>query len=542
MKKRTALISVYHKEGITEFAQRLSALGFEILASGGTAKHLIAAGVQVKDVASLVGGGAILGHRVVTISREVHAGLLATRTDADIQEMEQLGLPFIDLVCVDLYPLQAEIAKTGSTPESVINLTDIGGPTMLRSGAKGRRIVVCDPIDRQPVIDWLENACPDEGIFIDALAAKAEFVVANYCLLSAAYHGQGKYAGFMGEKVLACAYGENKYQSPAGLYKSVGADDPLGLDKFKVVGGESPSYNNLCDLDRLLQTMTHASASFSANFNGEYPFDTKLPPYLAFAVKHGNACGAGVDYIRRESALIRMLTGDPIALFGGLIMVNFPITNELAEIILHSGTSTRRILDGIIAPAFSSGAIETLARKKGKCRLLVNPDLNVGINLDTTPLFRHVRGGFLMQPNYSFVLDLERPEVKKYGPPLSSGKKIDILLSKSICDTSNSNTITTVKDGELIGNGVGQQSRVRAGKFSVEIAREYGHDTEGATSASDSFFPFVDGPEVLHKAGVTTIVTTSGSIRDKDVIEYCELNNISLIMFPDAIGRGFYNH
>lgn len=190
MQTRTALISVYNKDGIAPFVQSLVDLGFEILSSGGTAKVLQEAGITVTDVASLV-GEPILGHRVVTLSREIHAGLLARDNEEDRAELKKLNTPFIDLVCCDLYPLKEEISKTGATLDSVIEKTDIGGPTMLRSAAKGGRIVIADVNDRQKVIDYLKQGNHDEG-FVRRLAAKAEFIIAEYCMHSANYLS-GKY-------------------------------------------------------------------------------------------------------------------------------------------------------------------------------------------------------------------------------------------------------------------------------------------------------------------------------------------------------------
>lgn len=190
--KRTSLLSVYNKDGIVEFAKSLSVeFGFELLASGGTAKFLKEAGLKVTDVAELVGGGPILGHRVVTLSREVHAGLLAEDNEEDRTELKRLNIPFIDLVCVDLYPLEAEIIKPGATRESVIEKTDIGGPTMLRSAAKGGRIVICDSEDRDKVLMWLRQDCYNKDEFLRRLAAKAELTVAKYCAASASYHSKG---------------------------------------------------------------------------------------------------------------------------------------------------------------------------------------------------------------------------------------------------------------------------------------------------------------------------------------------------------------
>ena len=321
---KVALLSVYHKTGIVEFAKALVALGWRILASGGTAKTLSESGIPVRDVASLVGGKSILGHRVVTLSREVHAGLLARVTEEDTKEMEQLGIPYIDLVCVDLYPLHDEIRKRDSTVESVIEKTDIGGPTMLRSAAKGRRIVICDPTDRQFVIAWLKKGQPDKDKVIAMLCAKAEYIVSEYCLASARYHSDGEIDGMVGTKITTCKYGENGYQTPAGLYSS-GMDDSLALDKFEQVAGDSPSYNNLCDIDRLLQTVTHIAAGFANNF--------KTLPNIAVAVKHGNPCGASAGK-EMSDTLKKMIIGDKRAIFGGLVMTNFHIGEKEAKILL----------------------------------------------------------------------------------------------------------------------------------------------------------------------------------------------------------------
>ena len=260
MSKRVALLSVYRKEGIVDFARALIALDWEIIASGGTAKVLSDSGLVVLDVADFVGGGAVLGHRVVTLSREVHAGLLATRSESDMRELAELGVPFIDLVCVDLYPLVEEVANPRATVATVIEKTDIGGPTILRSAAKGRRVVIADAQDRELVLRWLQSGEPECEMFVNSLVAKAEYIVAQYCLVSAQYHGHGQFAGLMGELHRTLAYGENPWQTPAGFF-SVLHSDPLAVDAFRLVVG-SDGFNNVCDLDRLLQTITHVAAAF----------------------------------------------------------------------------------------------------------------------------------------------------------------------------------------------------------------------------------------------------------------------------------------
>ena len=531
---KTALISVYNKEGIVEFAKQIQDLGFRILASGGTAKVLSDARLEVTDIATLVGGGPILGHRVVTLSREIHAGLLARHTEEDRKELERLNIPWIDLVCGDLYPLSEEIAKVGATQESVLDKTDMGGPAMLRSAAKGRRIVICDPADRVRVVEWLKAGELEKEKMINELCAKAEYIVADYCLTSARYHSLGRLDGIMGAQILEAKYGENGWQTPAGLYESKA--DELSISKFKLVAGTAPSYNNLADVDRLLQTITHIAAGFDANF-GEVE-------KIAVGVKHGNPCGAAVAESPSDS-IKEMLEGDLRAIFGGVVMVNFEIDESLAEVLLthKMPQGQRRLLDGIIAPSFSQGAIDVLKRKGDKCRFLVNPALGhlSKDSLDNHNRFRYVRGGFLKQPNYNFVLNLNLSNVEKIGE-LSEEQKKDIILAWAVGSTSNSNTVTITKNQMLIGNGVGQQDRVSCCQLAIKRATDANHDTKGAAAYSDSFFPFVDGVEVLFKAGVKTIFATSGSVRDGEVKKFCSDNQITLIMLPDPQARGFFGH
>ena len=534
MKQRIALISVYDKTGIPEFAKELVNLGWKIISSGGTAKHLTDSGILVTDVAEITGMPAILSHRVVTLNHKIHGGLMALDTPEHLAEMKKYQIPWIDMVCVDLYPLEEETKKTGATRESVIEKTDVGGPTMIRSSLKGRRITICDPADRTKVIEWLKNGEPDSKEFINNLAAKAEMVISRYCAISGAYHSAGKYEAIFGEKTTECAYGENAYQKPASLYKNLGVghlSDPLSLHHWKLVAGNPMSYNNLCDVDRMMQTMTHIGAGFEKNF-------AKIP-HIAIGAKHGNACGSGVDEKDIES-VDKMLVGDLRAIFGGSVMLNFPVDEKIAEELInkYSPDGVRRLLDIVAAPSFTPEAIEILARKKGKCRILVNPAIeNAGMNsLDTAKRFRYVRGGFLTQPNYSFVPDV---------------KNADVVLAWAVGCTSNSNTITLVKDGRLVGNGVGQQDRVGAAKlaiFRADDAAKFADikvekaDLENAVAYSDSFFPFPDAPEVLINRGIKTIFSTSGSVNDEKIIELCKNKGVSLILMPDSEARGFYQH
>lgn len=532
-----ALLSVYDKTGIVEFAQELVRLKWTILASGGTAKVIREAGVPVKDVAELVGGGAILGHRVVTLSREIHAGLLARRPE-DEEEMSRLGLEYIDLVYVNMYPMGEAIAKPDATLESVIEMTDIGGPAMLRSGAKSNRIVMCDKRDQAQVLEWLKAGQPDRALFIHRLAAKAEFAVTQYTLMSASYRSNGLYDGTLGERVLECCYGENRYQVPAALYKT--SNHPLSTHRFNVTQGTAPSYVNLRDVSRLSQTLMQIGLGFERNYG--------LTPPIAVGCKHGNPCGAAIGGITKAedsnyiTTLKRMVMGDPLSIFGGIVMANFSIGIDEAETLIQSPDG-KRILDGVVAPRFGPLAKQLLKRKNDRCRLYENTDLDCacGIERNLATIRSEVIGGYLKQPNYSYVLDFNDPHLEKNGE-LDDITKPNLLLSWAVGSTSNSNTITLAKDRMIIGNGVGQQDRVGCCNLAIERARRAGHDTNGAVAYSDSFFPFTDGPQVLAEAGIKAIFASSGSVKDNEVREFCRSRGITLCLIPDAAGRGFFGH
>lgn len=484
--KQHAFISVYNKKRIAEFARELRKLGYDIIASGGTAKHLKAAKVPVTELAKLIGAGEMLHHKVVTLDRKFHAMLLVDDSPEEQAEFKSLGVPKIDLVCSDLYP------------QSKIGQTDIGGPTMIRAATKGKRIVICDVADRARVIAAIKTGTIEK--LKKELWAKAEYKVAEYVLESAMSLGE----------VMKCLYGENRWQGSAALY-AVPNDDHLAHDKFTLVEGTDRSYINFTDIDRLLQSATHIAAGFKKNFG-------KIPA-IAIGAKHGNLCGAGIG----DSALKKMLSGDPQAISGGWVLVNFPIAKKEAKLLKEG-----RILDGVIAPAVSEEAIEILSRKSGKCRIVVNKALETHLaNLDDHLRFRYVRGGFLTQSNYTFV-------------PVLKDK--DLLLAWAVGSTSNSNTITLVKDGTMIANATGQQSRVLACRLAIMIAKNAKHSTRGAVAYSDSFFPFIDGPKVLADAGIKSLFVTSGSIRDNEVFEYLKSRGILVVSLRDEVARGFYAH
>ncbi|HEV7454356.1 MAG TPA: hypothetical protein VGO07_03795 [Candidatus Saccharimonadales bacterium] len=535
---KNALLSVYDKAGIAEFAAGLAKDGWRIYASGGTAKAVAATGVEVHDVTELVGGEAILGHRVVTLSREIHAGILADDSDEHTAELQRLNIPRISLVCVDMYPLQAAIADPAGTERAVVEMTDIGGPTMLRAAAKGRRIVLSRPEQRAPVLAWLQAGKPDEQAFLRELAAIAEYETARYVLTSARYLGGDAVTGFTGKRVAVPRYGENPWQTNAALYADDARTDPLALSNFVLRGGTELSFTNYTDVDRLLQTMTHAAAVFAKNSK------TGAVPAIALGCKHGNMCGAGVA-TKPAAAIQKMLKGDPRAIFGGAVMLNTVITKDLAnELLTHGMSGTKRLLDVVVAAGIEDDALAVLQRKGGKLRVIVNPALG-GLtedSLDTAPRFRYVRGGILQQDNYTFVFDIASPELERHGKALTAKQIKDMQLAWAVGSTSNSNTITLVKDGRLIGNGVGQQDRVSAAELAVKRTNDAGHDPKGAIAYSDSFFPFPDGPLKLADAGVAAILASRGSVRDGDVAKALTDAGVTFWTLPDTTIRGFFNH
>ncbi len=572
-KEKWALISVYDKNGIIDFAGRLMKMGWKIISSGGTARKLAGAGIEVKDVADWVGGKAILDHKVVTLSREVHAALLAdTKLPEEMQTIVDMDLGIIDLVVCDFYPLATEIAKLplensvtefNGYVEKVIEQTDIGDPTMVRSGAKGGRTVICRTQDREPVLRELEEHKTISNSTRQKLRATAEYVVAGYCLDSARFHGNvgwdlvhgyvppsneptcSRFNGMVGELVQTCRYGENACQSPAGLYKAAGCDDPLVIDKFKGIGDSpAPSFNNYCDIDRLLQTMSHIEAVYKDMLSGH-------TPNIMVGVKHGNPCGAAVSIHSTANKQIRLakdtIMGDSLAIFGGWIMTNFMLTDEILEAIARTGMKggKTRLLDGIIAPCADKEAIDLFKEIKSIRRLLVNPAIEMGIKLDTAPRIRPVRGGFLMQPNYTFVPDFTKMEV--YGRRHKSYED-SLALAWAIGCTSNSNTITIVKNKMLIGNGVGQTARVWAAKLATNRAIDLKHENmlKGAVAYSDSFFPYPDAVNVLIKYGIRAIFSTSGSKAkgggDTETIKACKGAGVTLYMLSDREARGFFSH
>ena len=282
----------------------------------------------------------------------------------------------------------------------------------------------------------------------------------------------------------------------------------------------------------------HVAAGFEQNFG-------EVPTYLGIGVKHGNPCGGGVAETPEE-AIMKTIEGDQLALFGGTVTFNFPIDEKLATLLMkHNQGDSKNLVDVAVVPSVTEEALKILHRKDGKLRVITNPALERldENSLDKSPRIQTTFGGdLLVQDNYGFVLDLSLPEIEKFGEA-SPQQLRDMTLAWAICSTSNSNTITFVKDGMLIANAVGQQARIYAAELAVNRANRIGHGVDrDVTACSDSFFPFADGPQALVDAGIGAIFTTRGSKKDSEVFDTFKKGGVVLYTLPDSMARGFSHH
>ena len=528
------LMMLADKTGMTKFGQRIRKLGGTIYGSKGTAGKLNKAKVKATDIASITGRGPILNHKVVSLDGDVHAGLLA-RSIEELEEIAGLKIRKFDVVYINFYALHNAINADGATMDSVIDAWDIGGPTPILSACQGGRIPVIDPADMIRVLDQLEADGKVSDELRQELIETALHAVLTYYAPLSTYVSDGRNQYLMGRLARKHGYGENPHQKNSALF-TCDTDDPLALDKFMRVDGKPPGYVNDTDLDRLLQTITHIAATFKQN--------GRKYRYYAVGDKHGNACCA--SYGNHKATVLRnTLDGNPRAIYGGMIIVNFPIGKEEAKILrTYKIKKAKRLLDGVFAPEITAEAIEILKRPGGACKMLVNPALATP-ELDTAPLIRPVRGGFLMQPNHTYIFRFDNKSVERFGK-LSRSQKDNLLFAAAICQTSNSNTSTLVKNRKLISNGTSRPDRVDANKLAIRAAREQGHNTKGSVNVNDAFFPYPDGPQVLVDAGITAVLTCSGSKAkgggDKATKECFTSQSVTLIWIPYTEGRMFFGH
>jgi phosphoribosylaminoimidazolecarboxamide formyltransferase/IMP cyclohydrolase len=488
-----ALISVYDKSGLDELAGGLAELGWELVASGGTAAFLEEHGLAVTRVETLTGFAEILGHRVVTLHPAVHGGILARRdVPGDLADLAAHEIEPFDLVVVNFYPFTEVASRHGVREEEAVEMIDIGGPALLRAAAKNFAYVapVARPERYPEVLAELRAQGTLSAETRRSLAAEAFVVTASYESAIAAWFAdreafpEGLIPTFWKDRNLA--YGENPHQR-AAYYAEAGARRHL-LSRVEQLNGRELSYNNLNDLSAARQLVEEFT----------------LPACVI--VKHANPCGVALA-ATIEEAYEHALAADPTSAYGGVFVLNRPVSSELgARIAEH-------FVEVLFAPGYEDGALTALRRKEA-LRILDSTERR------NTPTgerdYRRVLGGLLAQDRDADVEDREGM-IAVCGEPSESDWG-DLLFAWRVCKHVTSNAIVIAKDLRTIGIGAGQMSRVDAVRIAVEKARDQGHQLAGAALASDAFFPFPDGPLIALDAGVRAIIQPGGSKRDSDVV------------------------
>jgi len=515
-----ALISVFDKTGVLEFAKRLAALKIEILSTGGTAKLLRDAGVPVRDVSDFTGWPEMLGGRVKTLHPKVHGGLLFRRNlPEDQKQAAEHEISPIDLVVVNLYPFEATAAKENLTAEELIENIDIGGPTMLRSAAKNFEsvTVVSDPQDYARVAEELEFTRDTSLATKLELARKVFAATSSYDgkitmeleRLSAA-QGVG---GTVGHISLAAKsalpervhlslrrqqelrYGENPHQA-AALYVPAGRA-PEGLAAARQLQGKELSYNNFVDLE--------AARSLAAEFSKP----------AAVIVKHNNPCGTA-EQDSLLDAYRKALASDPVSAFGGVLAFNRIVDAATAEEV------AKLFAECIAAPGFDEKAKAIFSAKKNLRLLELPPD---GLEPERELQLKRIFGGVLVQqPDNGEIKDSELRTVTKRVP--TAAEMSTLRFAWKVCKHVKSNAIVFAKDGATLGVGAGQMSRVDSVKIAVMKSQQ---PLQGSVVASDAFFPFPDGVEEAAKAGATAVIQPGGSVKDPEVIAAADRLGMAMV-------------
>ncbi|WP_069771301.1 MULTISPECIES: bifunctional phosphoribosylaminoimidazolecarboxamide formyltransferase/IMP cyclohydrolase [unclassified Streptomyces] len=501
---RRALVSVYDKTGLEELARGLHEAGVELVSTGSTASRIAAAGVPVTKVEELTGFPECLDGRVKTLHPKVHAGILADlRLDSHRQQLDELGVAPFDLVVVNLYPFRETVAS-GASDDECVEQIDIGGPSMVRAAAKNHPsvAVVTSPARYGDVLAAVQGG----GFDLAArkrLAAEAfqhtaayDVAVASWFASSYAPADESRFPDFLGatwERKSTLRYGENPHQ-PAALYVDGSGG---GLAEAEQLHGKEMSYNNYTDTDA-----AHRAAYDHAE------------PAVAI-IKHANPCGIAVGADVAE-AHRKAHACDPLSAFGGVIAVNRPVSKEMAEQVAEIFTEV------IVAPDYEEGALEALAKKKN-IRVLKAPQG------PTAPVeLKPVGGGALLQVTDRLQAEGDDPAnwTLATGEALSPAELADLAFAWKACRAVKSNAILLAKDGASVGVGMGQVNRVDSAKLAVERAGE--ERARGAYAASDAFFPFPDGLEVLVEAGVKAVVQPGGSVRDELVVEAAKKAGVTM--------------
>jgi phosphoribosylaminoimidazolecarboxamide formyltransferase / IMP cyclohydrolase len=499
-----ALLSVYDKTGLIDFARRLVALGWDLVASGGTERALIDAGLPVTSVEQVTGFPEMLGGRVKTLHPAIFGAILARNHAADNAELEEFGFAPITLVACNLYPFQQTVAVQGTSLQDAIEQIDIGGVSLLRAAAKNfmRTTVVCDPADYPRVAAALERGAAHDLAMHRELAVKAFAHTRDYDTAIHAYLETGVVStqqDALPERlsigltlVDTLRYGENPHQV-AGYYARSTSQGPLG---GTVLGGKQLSYNNIMDLD--------------AAWRAACTFDT---PSVVI-VKHMNPCGVATGPTLAD-AFPLALASDPVSAFGGVIAVNRPVDGDFVTAL------GSLFVEAIAAPDFTPEAVEMLSQTRKTCRLLRVPRQVDGSDWE----IRSVHRGFLVQQ-----VDLGDPDLSQFqtvtDKQVSAGDIDRLRFAWKVVQHVKSNAIVLAQEGRTVGIGGGLPSRVDAVKIAVSKA---GEQARGAVLASDAFFPFADGVQAAAAAGVVAVIQPGGSIRDAEVIRAANEAGIAMI-------------
>ena len=509
---RRALLSVYDKTGVASFAEELRRLDFEIVASGGTAQLLAHEGIPVIPIEELTGFAEMLGHRVVTLHPAVHGGILARRSVAeDAADLEAHGIEPIDLVCVNLYPFEQTVSRLDVEWDEAIEKIDIGGPALLRAAAKNHAdvIPVCRPADYARVIAALQ----DGDVSVETrreLAARAFTTTAAYDSAVTQWLARGE--GFpetlvpVLDRAHDLSYGENPHQK-AVYYAERGARTHL-LARVQQLHGKPLSFNNLNDLS--------AARLLALELDGP----------ACVIVKHANPCGVGVAETIEE-AYEKALAGDPVSAFGGVVVLNRPVSAALGPRIAE------QFVEVLFAPGLDAAAVDALVQKPG-VRILDDSERRAADPSEWD--YKRVLGGMLVQERDGDPDPLDEMEIVcgEVAPELWD----DLLFAWTVVKHTLSNAIVIARGGQTLGIGAGQMSRVDAVRIAVEKAREHGHSLEGATLASDAFFPFADGVQVALDAGIGAIIQPGGSKRDDEVIAAVQAVGAAMVF----AGRRHFRH
>jgi phosphoribosylaminoimidazolecarboxamide formyltransferase/IMP cyclohydrolase len=532
LRSKNALISVSNKTGIADFAGELIAMGWDITASPGTARVLREAGHPVTEMEEITHIPAVLSHRVFSEHIKIAGALVAESSEAHDRDRERFDIPWFDLLCIDLYPLSDTIAK-GRAEKDVIDSTDIGGITLIRNAVKGRRIVIADPVDRTLVIDYLKKHGDVHEDVRRELCAKAELICARYCLESSRYISRNQIDGFMGTRCIDLRYGENPYQSDAAFF-DCGSGDGLSISDFTQITGDKPSYVNVTSLDEIVGILLRLFAAFSTHYLGKVP-------YIAIGAKHGSPVGASIDWDGEEDALQKMLWGDPKVIWGGEVITNFPISKEMAGILLSDarrkeiyGTGSW-MFDLIVAPDFDNESIEIL-ESRGKRRIFCNPLLSA-LKPSAGFVYRHLRGGFVRQPVPDYVP--KEDDVDWVGEPLAGAEFDTLLLSWAIAWSMHMNGIALARDRQLLGCD-GQPSSVGAVQTAMSKAKEAGHTIAKAVFAANAFLPFSDSAELLADKCVGGVLPKGG--KNERIVKEVFADRGMRVAFIPEVYRGFSRH